>query len=269
MNKHLRLIVRCSVLIWTVTTTLYGDAIHQMVRVLDGYKEYLDKGTYEGADCSYYSIIPATRYYTLKAAFTEFIKNNGRVIVELGTTRSFVHGGLVGCNSDNPIYWTPNNPERWDWGAGSFTRVVAESLSALRPIIYTVDLEAAHINRCKIITADYASIIRYHVASSVDFLKNFPHDQKIDLLYMDTGDMWPIQHSIDLHLEEAKIIVELDLIATNGIILIDDVRNGTPRKFGSKDCLGKDSHAIPYLLSHGFKVVAHEYQMILQKVMIY
>ena len=190
---------------------------------------------------------------------------DGQIIVELGTSRSFTHGGLPGCNKDDPIYWTPLQPENWDWGAGFFTRMVATSLSHLRPMIHTVDLSPSHIERCKIMTSDFSHLITYHVANSLDFLQNWPSSESIDLLYLDTGDMTPIEPTAQLQLEEAKIIVERDLISKNGYLLIDDVRNQTPKKFGETSELGKSKYSLPYLLSHGFEIVMDEYQVILKK----
>jgi len=169
---------------------------------------------------------------TFKRAFEEFEKMDGHTIVELGTTRSFVHGGLVGCNSDDPQYWTPHNAERWDWGAGCFTRMVSECLEHTNPAISTIDLAASHIQRCKLITKDFAHHITYYVTSSEKFLSQCSF--QIDLLYLDTGNMTPIEETAQLHLREAKIIVKRgdDLMKSGGLVLIDDVRNQTPKKFG-------------------------------------
>ena len=118
--------------------------------------------------------------------------------------------------------------------------------------------------RVKIITADINQCICYHVASSVDFLKTLP-EQSVDLLYVDTGDMTPIEPTALLQLEEAMIIIENNLLSPNGIILIDDVRNQTPKQFGETSELGKAKYSIPFFLAHGFKIIADEYQVILQK----
>ncbi len=233
--------------------------------VLDKYKDYLEQGTYVGYDWSQFEFIPRSRYYTFKQVFEHFKAHNGHVVVELGTSRSFVHGGHPGCNLDDTKYWNSNKPEDWDWGAGFFTRMAAESLSHLNPIIHTVDLARSHIERCKVITADVSEYIMYHVASSVDFLKECMQ-QSIDLLYVDTGDMTPIEPTALLQLEEAQVIVERDLLSPNGIILIDDVRNQTPKQFGETSELGKAKYSIPYFLAHGFEIVADEYQVVLRKV---
>jgi hypothetical protein len=232
---------------------------------LDQYKTYLEQGTYVGHDWSQYSIMPLSRYDTFKMAFEHFKHNNGHVVVELGTSRSFVHGGLPGCNQDDIQYWTADEPKNWDWGAGFFTRMAAECLMHLDPIIHTVDIAVSHIERCKIITADFSTYMKYHVMSSVDFLKSC-EPFSIDLLYVDTGDMTPIEPTALLQLEEACVIVEQNLLAPNGIILIDDVRNQTPKQFGEISQLGKAKYSIPYFLEHGFEMIADEYQVILQKI---
>jgi hypothetical protein len=164
-----------SVLLVISACSLYGHENQEnslSEGVLDKYKTFLEKGTYEGFDSferPTWREKPKSRHYTFSLAFKHFEDNNGKIIVELGTTHSFTHGGLPGCNQDWPGFWTPKNPENWDWGAGSFTRMAAECLGYLNPVIYTIDLEAAHIARCKIITQDFASIMRYHVCSSEFF----------------------------------------------------------------------------------------------------
>ena len=112
-------------------------------------------------------------------------------------------------------------------------------------------------------TEKFENNISYHISSSEDFLSNF--DGKIDLLYLDTGDMTPIEPTAELHLREAKIIVERDLLSPNGLILIDDVRNPAPKKYGEKSDFGKAKYSIPYLVSNGFDLIMDEYQVVLKK----
>ena len=256
-----------NIALWTIIahSFLSLQANDIVNNTLNKYKTYLNHGTYVGFDWSQLPRIPKSRYYTFKMAFNYFEQHNGKIVVELGTSRSFVHGGHPGCNLDDIQYWNVNKPEDWDWGAGFFTRMAAECLSHLKPTIHTIDLIAAHIERCKIITADVNTYIRYHVASSVDFLKTMPA-HSIDLLYVDTGDMTPIEPTALLQLEEAEVIVARNLISDNGIILIDDVRNQTPKQFGETSELGKAKYSIPYFLEHGFEVIADEYQVILKKI---
>ena len=232
---------------------------------LDLYKSLLETGTYEGQDWSSLPQLPKSRYDTFKFVFQHMENIGGNLVVELGTTRSFRHGGLEGCNADDVSYWSPMTPENWDWGAGFFTLMAAISLSELSPQIHTVDIAASHIQRCKVMTQDYAHMITYHVKNSLNFLAECDFPQGIDLLYLDTGDMTPIEPTALLQLREAEIIVQRNLISENGLILIDDVKNRTPRKFGEPSDLGKSKYALPFLLDNGFEIVMDEYQVVLKK----
>jgi len=232
---------------------------------LDLYKNYLDWGTYDGHDWSSLESLPLSRYDTFKAAFTHFETTGGKIIVELGTSRSFTHGGHPGCNSADPIYWDPTHPENWDWGAGFFTRMAATCLQHCKPQIHTVDILASHIARCQLMTNDFSDLMTYHVENSVDFLKNCYFPEGIDLLYLDTGDMTPLEPTARLQLEEAQIIVRRNLLSEQGWILIDDVKNRTPKQFGELSDLGKSKYALPFLLQNGFEIVMDGYQVILQK----
>ena len=239
----------------------FADSVAEVA--LNPYRELLIRGTYDHSDWSSFETIPKSRYDTFLTAFAALEEVQNPIVVELGTSRSFCHGGLIGCNMDDPIYWEPNTPSSWDWGAGFFTRMAAVSLRHLDPEIHTVDLIRSHIERCKLMTLDFSDIIKYYVSDSVEFLHQIPRG--IHLLYLDTGDMTPIEPTAELQLSEAKVIVERDLIAKGGYILIDDVRNQTPKKFGDTSGLGKSKYALPYLLENGFELVMDEYQVLLRK----
>jgi hypothetical protein len=258
--KHLHTFALALLLLYSA-----ASATSHIEQVLAPYKTFLEDGTYEGfgawpAD----KPLPQSRHYTFKKAFEHFEHNNGRIIVELGTTRSYVHGGHPACNIQDSKYWMPNQPENWDWGAGSFTRMAAEALAHLNPEFHTLDLVAAHISVAQTMTQEFP-FMHYHVCSSLDFLRtcNFPNG--IDLLYIDTGDMTPIEPTARLQLAEAMIIVERNLLSSQGIILIDDVRNQTPKVFGETSDLGKSKYSLPYFLEHGYEIIEDEYQVILRK----
>jgi len=234
-----------------------------MTNFLEKNKDYLDKAvdyfhSIEEQE-KWFNVKPKSRYYSFKYCFQYFNKKNP-VIVELGTSRSFVDGRFEGCNSDDVKYWDKNDPEKWDWSAGFFTKVFSNLFPNTE--IHTVDLMKNHIDRCKIMTNDKKNII-YHVASSEDFLNTF--DKKIDLLYLDTGDMTPIEETAQLHLREAKIIVRKKMINNGGIILIDDVKSVTPKQNGEISDFGKAKYSLPYFLENGFEIVMNEYQTILRK----
>ncbi len=230
---------------------------------LEKYKNFIEDGTYAGQDFKCFSRHPKSRYHTFEFAFKYFEQNNGKTVVELGTTRSYVHGGLVGCNSNDTRYWTPNNPENWDWGAGAFTLMACECLEHLNPKIYTIDLMPDHIERCKLMTRRFNNITHI-VSDSRAFLRSMPA-KSVDLLYLDTGDMTPIEPTAQLQLEEAKLIVERNIMSDNGIIVIDDVRNPTPKQFGETSDLGKSKYALEFLTNNGFEILVDEYQVILKR----
>lgn len=231
----------------------------QIERTLNTYKAFLDEGTYQAASVIKMAVKPKSRHYTFAKAFEYFEQHNGKVVVELGTSRSFVHGGLPGCCHDAECFWEPNNPSHWDWGAGFFTRMACECLAHLNPTFYTVDIDARAMRRCQIMTKNFSYFMHYVVTTSEAFLMRCA-PRSIDLLYMDTGN---IDHDTALlHLREAKIIVEQDLLSAHGTILIDDVKNFIE---GDNSNLGKAKYSIPYFLEHGYEMVENEYQVILRK----
>ena len=232
---------------------------------LEKNRNYLEKaiGYYYSNEeqAKYFDTVPLSRYHTFKRCYDHMKEREKPVIVELGTSRSFVDGRFKGCNSDDVKYWEVDKPEKWDWSAGCFTKVFSNLFP--NSDFHTVDLMRNHINRCKLMNNDRTNI-SYHVSSSEDFLEKV--DKKIDLLYLDTGDMTPIEYTAQLHLREAKIIVERNLLAKDGLILIDDVKNVLPRRFGETSCLGKAKYSIPYFLENGYKIVMDEYQYVLKKI---
>ena len=235
---------------------------------IEKYKDLLENaiGYYFGDNISlkYFNRIPKSRYHTFKYCIEHIIKNDLKVIVELGTSRSFVDGRFEGCNNDDIKYWKNDDSSYWDWSAGCFTKVFSKSFEDNKNVeIHTVDLIPNHINRCKYMNKD-ANNIKYYVSSSEDFLQNYKG--KIDLLYLDTGDMTPIEPTAQLHLREAKIIIENDLLSENGIILIDDIRSCVPPSNGETMNLGKGYLSIPYFIENGFEIIMDEYQMILKKI---
>ena len=239
------------------------------------YKEYIEtilKNSFpDDLMIKYFGRIPKYRYDTFTYSLNYL--NNLNIddtlykqinITELGTSRSFVDGSQEGCNSDNIKYWDPLNPSKWDWGAGCFTKIFSECIKDKNIVLNTVDIEQNHINRCKIMTNNNNKI-NYHVSSSEDYLNNCK-EKSIDLLYLDTGDMMPVEPTANLHLREAKIIVRNNILKDDGIILIDDVRNPAPKLSGEESDYGKAKYSIPYFLNNGYYIVMDEYQVILKKI---
>lgn len=192
-----------------------------------------------------------SRKNTFKKTF-ELLKTRDEIcIVELGTSRSFKSWGISSDLAD----WHPHNPEMWAWSDGCFTKLFADNLSDKKLSIYTIDPCSQAIKVVKIMIGDNPSIQIIQMEST-DFLRKF--NGKIDLLYMDHLESGEL--ACEVHLRDAKIVIERQLMKNNGIILIDDC----PSSSG----IGKGKLSIPYLLENGYKTLLHEYQIILSRDLI-
>ena len=203
--------------------------------------------------------VPLFRYDTLKCCIDHCVKYNLKTVVELGTSRSFVDGKWDGCNSDDTKYWEPNNPKMWDWSAGCFTRVLGEFIQDNDMELVSVEMSLNHVNRSKHMTSGLTKVSHFHMSSET-YLEQ--HKGKIDFIYMDTGDVTPIESTAKLHLRESKLLIENNLMSDNGIILIDDVRNIQSKKQDVSE-YGKAKYSIPYLQENGWKIIMDEYQVVL------
>ena len=237
----------------------YNLNIEKYKNLLDNaLSYYYDKLTF----LKFFQKEPKSRYHTFKYVI-EYIKNNNlKNVLELGTSRSYVDGRFKGCNESDDKYWEPNNPDKWDWSAGLFTRVFAEEFNE-HINLDTLDSNKEHLRRSKLMLGNNAKNINFINSISEDYLKNT--DKKYDVIYLDTGDMTPIEDTSLLQLIEANQIVERNLLNINGLLIIDDVRNPTPKIAGETNNLGKAKYSIPYLLENNFEIVMDEYQVILKK----
>ena len=208
----------------------------------------------------FFKRVPLGRDVTF-AAVIQSLRTLGREpeILELGTSRSFVDGMFPGCNTDDVSVWEPHVMDRWDWSAGCFTKVMATVFPKAH--IVTVDVCRAHLERCRIMTQDSSQNIEFVQKSSVHFLQTV--QQRFDLVYVDTGDMTPIESTAALQLAEAEHIDRV--LMPNGMLLIDDVRSVVPLQAGHTDPFGKAFRSLPWLLAHGFHVCMDEYQTLLRR----
>lgn len=227
---------------------------------LKTFKKYLDHGTNLGLRFDNELL---SRYVSFKKCLDYVNKIPSAKILELGTSRSFVDGAFEGCNSDNIKYWEQENPAKWDWGAGCFT--ITFGLTSPKSKITSVDLIKSHIERCKyMISSLEIKNVEHVISDSLKFLETT--SQTYDLIYLDTGDVHPIEPSVELQLQEVMIINNRRLLNSNGLILIDDVRNGTPKEQGNlTNILGKSEKSIPYLKENSFHTLYEGYQYILTK----
>lgn len=234
---------------------------------IEKYKYHMesafDKWVEEEEWIQYFDRKPLLRYHTLRYCWDYVISNSLKNVVELGTSRSFVDGAYEGCNTNDISKWKPLNPKIWDWSAGCFTRVIGESIQGTDIELLTLDMARAHIFRSQFMTSNLKNI-SYIVDTSENFLSSY--DKKIDFLYLDTGDVTPVDFTANLHLREAKIIVERDLMSDKGIILIDDVRNVACKKQNENvSDYGKAKLSIPFFIDNGWKITVDEYQVVLER----
>lgn len=243
-----------------------GYGVSNSTEKLEQFKTYLEDGCYKGENWDLFDSLPDSRYVTFNKAFAALEELEGTiVVVELGTTRSFTSSYYPGCNEDDPRYWEPNSPEKWDWGAGSFTYLFPYCMNHKSFIFHTVDIMKDHIARCKVITEEFSDKVQYHVVDSLKYLASCKANS-IDLLYMDTCDIYPIEPGALHHLKEAKILVRKKIIKKGGLVLIDDVRHPSPVNNGELSYLGKGKYSIPFLLNNGFEILHDGFQCLLKRV---
>lgn len=229
------------------------------IEILNKYKSFLDWGTNQGLG---YNDENCSRWVSFMLCAERLKDKSNLSIIELGTCRSFVDGQFEGCNLDDAKYWKPENPEFWDWGAGCFILMFGQLFNGCD--LTTLDLMRSHIARSKVMTDSLGIKCDHVVSDSVSYLK--ATDKQYDLIYVDTGDMWPIEPTAQLQLDECKVIVERNLLKEGGILLIDDVRNKVPKEYGDiNNEFGKSKYALEYLLNNGFHKVYTGYQYILMK----
>lgn len=221
--------------------------------VLDRYARFLGK-----------------RQPSVALSFEQIADRKSPVIVELGCSRSYVSGGNEGCMDDDPKYWNPERPDRWDWGAGIFSRVCAEVIAGSDAALHSVDPSPKAMRIAKTITNDIDANISFHQTTSTEFLRSF--SEPIDLLYMDHHET--CEEGAVLHRSDSELIVQQEILAPDGVILIDDVHVHGParegattllRKVAGKDSLhfGKGKYSIPYLREQGFRTLFEGYQVVM------
>jgi hypothetical protein len=175
------------------------------------------------------------RHASVALAFERIAHKKSPVIVELGSSRSYVSGGNEGCMDDDPKYWDPERPERWDWGAGIFSRVCAEIIAGSGASLHSVDPSPKAMRIARTITGGIGANISFHQTTSTDFLRSL--NEPVDLLYMDHHET--CEEGAVLHRSDSELIVEQGILAPDGVILIDDVHVHGPAREGATALLRK------------------------------
>ena len=215
---------------------------------------------------SLYGYVPKQRDYTFGRCLHYFKDYDFINILELGTSRSFVDGKYPGACNSNITFWEPESLEKWDWSSGLFTKYFSDVLTekSKKFKITTVDISPTSISISKVITASNSRHIEYITTSSEKAIAAYP-SKSIDLLYLDTGNM--DEATAQLHLREAKLIIEKRIVKDSGLILIDDVRNPFMLLNNiTTDKLGKSKYALPYFIKNNYEILHDEYQVILKKI---
>lgn len=192
------------------------------------------------------------------------------IIVELGASRSFVSGRRPGVMDPDPRYWEPDAPQHWDWGAGIFSRVCAEAIAGTDAHLHTVDPLGDAISIARTITDGIDADITFHQTTSSAFLRTL--DDPIDLLYMDHHETG--EPGAQVHLDDARHLIDNELLADGAVILIDDVHvhgptrervEATVRQLLGRPALrrGKGTYSIPYLSGNGLDLLYEGYQVVL------
>jgi hypothetical protein len=215
------------------------------------------------------------RYASIKKSVELFERTNKKVVVELGTTRSFTKKGNPGCMVADSQYWQEHQPDSWDWGAGCFTRLCVEMIEGLSIEFHTVDPLKDAIYISKKVTETFAHNVTHHQTYSSEFLKTY--SKPIDFLYMDHHET--CEEGAQVHFHDAKLLLENNKLAEKCVMLIDDVRDDRKLPFFVKlkkslkntlrseklEDFGKGTYSIPYFLNNGFKLELDDYQFVLSR----
>ncbi len=197
---------------------------------------------------SKYSDYLGAYYAPFKLAFEHFEKNNGKFILELGSSKN---------RKFDSSFWRADEPENWDWSTGCFTYMVAECLNHIKPHISIIDVNEKSMKRTKFITKKFGFNFDYHVWPILDFLRYHPCDiHPIDLLYINAFNDKFNEDPANFQLEIAKMIIKRNFMSKNGIIILDNSSINTDQS----------RYALTYFLSQGFKMIFQGSQIILSKI---
>lgn len=119
---------------------------------------------------------------------------------------------------------------------------------------YTVDCDAGNLAVCRRVTAEYAGVIEYVEADSVQFLRDWPEASGvINLLYLDSFDYFDRQASEQHNLAEAT--AALPHLSPKALVLIDDMSpSGEPDREGWPSLTGKGRRTLAFLRAQGFRL---------------
>lgn len=138
------------------------------------------------------------------------------------------------------------------WDAGGSTALFAHLAAELGAKLVSIDVAQARLEEsAAVIGPALAERVEFLRGDSVEVLAGLAASgRKIDLLYLDSIDVWEGDKHQRHQLEELK--AAYPALAADAIVLLDD----------DEDDRGKGALARPWLLEQGWKCLAREYQSI-------
>jgi ADP-heptose:LPS heptosyltransferase len=141
-----------------------------------------------------------------------------------------------------------------DWqGAGYSTYLLGAFLERYGGKLISVDIDRVHCDFARRMTKELPCVT-VHSEDSVAFLDRF--DQKIDVLLLDSLDLWE-QGCAEHALREVQ--AALGKLRDDSLIIFDDT------VYNRGAYTGKGETAVPWLLANGWTIVYSGYQTILEK----
>ena len=140
-----------------------------------------------------------------------------------------------------------------DWPAGYFTYLVGYFLQHHGGRLQSVDNDPTNVAFARAWTNAFGPAVQVHEAQSQDWLRAYS-GAPIDVLYLDSAHAGTPRYQ-ECSLEEVELA--LPRLAPDAVILFDD----THWKAGAFQ--GNGGLAVPWLLNHGWKVLAGGYQVLL------
>lgn len=147
-----------------------------------------------------------------------------------------------------------------DWYGGGYSTYLFGMYLRLkgRGHLDSVDVDAKNAEFSQLWTYDFRNHVTVHNQDSHKFLADWPRGKQIDLLYLDSMDLWVDGHPQHC-LKEAQLALESSA-GNLDMILIDDTMWTT-----DGGLWGKGAITVPYLQSMGYNVVYSGYQTLLER----
>ena len=139
-------------------------------------------------------------------------------------------------------------------GAGFFTYLAGAFVQRHGGELHSVDLSRENVAFARTWTGIFGDQVSIHQGDSVAFLRS--NTDPIDVLYLDSLDTTEPHHTAHC---QRELEAALPRLHEQSLICIDD----TPWQAGA--FTGKGATAVPWLLSHGWRILYGGYQVVLER----